>query len=54
MPDPNPDFRTSAYGVANRAPRATCSQNFSILAAVVPEILGSLTIIKYRILFLTA
>jgi len=46
---PDPEFRISAYGVANGAPRATCSQNFSPLAAVVLEITSSLTIIKYRI-----
>ena len=51
FPDPDPDFRICFHGVANKAPRATCSQNFRPLAAVVPEIFRSLTIIKYRILF---
>ena len=49
FPDPDPDFRICFHGVANKAPRATCSQNFRPLAAVVPEIFRSLTIIKYRI-----
>ena len=49
FPDPDPDFRISAYAVAIGAERATCSQNFRPLAAVVPEIFPSLTIIKYRI-----
>ena len=47
---PDPDFRISSYGVANGAERATCSQNFRPLGAIVPEIFASLTIIKYRIL----
>ena len=45
----DPDFRICFHGVANKATRATCSQNFRPLAAVVPEIFRSLTIIKYRI-----
>ena len=49
FPDPDPDFRISVHAVAKGAERATCSQNFRPLAAVVPEIPGSLTIIKYRI-----
>jgi len=48
LPDPDPDFRISSYGVANGAERATCSQNFRPLGAIVPEIFPSLTIIKYR------
>ena len=49
FPDPDSDFRISAYGVANGTPRATCSQNFKPLAALEAEISRSLTIIKYRI-----
>ena len=49
FPVPDPDFRISAYGIANGAPRATCSQNFRPLAALEAEITRSLTIIKYRI-----
>ena len=50
LPDPDPDFRISAHAVAIGAERATCSQNFRPLAAVVPEThLRSLAIIKYRI-----
>ena len=47
FPDPDPDFRTCFHGVATGAPRATCSQNFRPLAAVVPEITSSKTIIIY-------
>ena len=50
FPDPDPDFRICFHGVAIGAPRATCSQNFRPLAAVVPEIFGHITIIKYRML----
>ena len=39
FPDPDPDFRISVHGIANGAPRATCSQNFRPLAAVVSEML---------------
>merc|ERR1712079_704720 len=51
FPDPDPDFRICFHGVANKAPRATCSHNFRPLAAVVSEIFRSLTIIKYRMCF---
>ena len=46
--DPDPNFRIYVHGVAMGAERATCSQNFRPLAAIVPEIVPSLTIIKYR------
>ena len=51
FPDPDPDFRISAYGVAMGAEMATCSQNFRSLSGIVPEIFGSLTIIIYWIIF---
>ena len=38
FPDPDPDFRISAHGVAIGGPRATCSQNFRPLAAILSEI----------------
>ena len=49
FPDPDPDFRICFHAVAIGAERATCSQNFRLLAALVPEIFGYITIIKYRI-----
>ena len=49
FPDPDPDFRISAHRVATGGPKATCSQNFKALAAVVLKWTSSLTIIKYRI-----
>ena len=51
FPDPEPDFRISTYAVEIGAKRATCSQNFRPLAAVVLKWTTSLTIIKYRIHF---
>ena len=45
FPDPDPDFRIYVHGVAMGAERATCSQNFRPLAAIVPENARSLTII---------
>ena len=39
FPGSEPDFRISVHGVEIRAPRATCSQNFRPLAAVVSEAL---------------
>ena len=50
FPDPDPDFRIYVHGVAMGAERATCSQNFRPLAAILSEIPTSLTIIKYWIL----
>ena len=49
FPGSEPDFRISAHGVAMGGPRASYSQNFIPLAALVPEIPSSLTIIKHRI-----
>ena len=49
FPDPDPYFRISSYGVANGAERATCSQNFRPLGAIVSKCLRHITIIKYRI-----
>ena len=34
---PDPDFRISVHAVAKGGPKATCSQNFKALAAIVPE-----------------
>ena len=48
FPDPDPDFRISAHAVAIGAERATYSQNFRPLAAIVPEITTFVTIINYR------
>ena len=45
FPDPDPDFRISAHAVAIGAERATYSQNFRPLAAIVPEITTFVTII---------
>ena len=53
VPDPEPDFRISAHAVEIGAERATCSQNFRPLAAVVPEMLRPLTTIKYRMTVVT-
>ena len=47
FPDPDPDFRISAHAVAIGAKRATYSQNFRPLAAIVPEIPTFKTIIVY-------
>ena len=49
FPGSEPDFRICVHGIVMGGPRTTCSQNFIPLAAIVPEIAGSLTIIKYRI-----
>ena len=52
FPDPDPDFRISAHRVEMGGPKATCSQNFRPLGAVVSKCLRPLTIIKYRIFFI--
>ena len=39
FPDPDPDFRICVHAVAIGAERATCSQNFRPLAAILPEML---------------
>ena len=45
FPDPDPDFRISAHRVEMGGPKATCSQNFKALAAIVPEIIPLKSII---------
>ena len=47
FPDPDLEFRIFVHQVALGGKSYTCSQNFRALATVVPEILGSLTIVIY-------